>query len=215
MATLKSLQARIAKLQLQAETMMKTNSTRVVAQIHSLMHKHGLTMEDIGAKFGAKSVGRKTAVKSAIGKATTTVKYVDPKTGATWTGHGRAPAWIASAKNRDRFLVDGASGNAPAASKKEVKQGNYIRGVQPAKYRDPKTGAEWSGRGKAPGWLAGAKDRSRFLIDEAASPRPKAKVAVKKSGAAAKKVAVKKVAAKKAAAKKVGAKQADSDSKTS
>jgi DNA-binding protein H-NS len=167
MATLKSLQARIAKLQSQAETMTKTNSTKVVAQIHSLMHEHGLTMEDIGAKFGAKRVGRTTAAKSAIGKATTTVKYMGPKTGATWTGYGRAPAWIASFKNRDRFLVDGASGNGPVAVKKAVKQGNYVRGVQPAKYRDPKTGAEWSGRGKAPSWLAGAKDRTKLSIDEA------------------------------------------------
>ncbi|WP_042549613.1 H-NS family nucleoid-associated regulatory protein, partial [Ralstonia solanacearum] len=26
-----------------------------------------------------------------------------PKTGATWTGRGRAPAWIG--KNRDKFLI--------------------------------------------------------------------------------------------------------------
>ncbi|TCG03003.1 hypothetical protein BZM27_51660, partial [Paraburkholderia steynii] len=34
------------------------------------------------------------------------VKYGDPKTGDTWTGHGRAPAWIANAKDRTRFLID-------------------------------------------------------------------------------------------------------------
>ena len=32
-----------------------------------------------------------------------------------------------------------------------------------AKYRDPATGATWSGRGRAPQWLRGA-DRSRFEI---------------------------------------------------
>nr|WP_321968421.1 H-NS histone family protein [Burkholderia cepacia] len=32
-------------------------------------------------------------------------KYRDPKTGATWSGRGRAPAWIKDAKNRDRFLI--------------------------------------------------------------------------------------------------------------
>ncbi|RDS97973.1 H-NS histone family protein [Burkholderia contaminans] len=31
------------------------------------------------------------------------------------------------------------------------------------KYQDPKSGATWSGRGKAPGWLAGTK-RESFLI---------------------------------------------------
>jgi hypothetical protein len=33
-------------------------------------------------------------------------KYADPRTGKTWSGFGRAPAWIAGAKNRDAFLVD-------------------------------------------------------------------------------------------------------------
>ncbi|MFL9929950.1 H-NS family nucleoid-associated regulatory protein [Paraburkholderia sp. RL18-103-BIB-C] len=28
-------------------------------------------------------------------------------------------------------------------------------------YRDPKSGATWSGRGRAPAWLAGAKGRYR------------------------------------------------------
>ena len=31
------------------------------------------------------------------------------------------------------------------------------------KYQDPKSGATWSVRGKAPGWIAGKK-RERFLI---------------------------------------------------
>jgi DNA-binding protein H-NS len=35
----------------------------------------------------------------------------------------------------------------------------------PPKYRNPKTGETWSGRGRAPGWLAG-KNRDKFLIDE-------------------------------------------------
>jgi len=35
----------------------------------------------------------------------------------------------------------------------------------PPRYRNPKTGETWSGRGRAPGWLAG-KNRDRFLISE-------------------------------------------------
>ncbi|RQR35867.1 MULTISPECIES: H-NS family nucleoid-associated regulatory protein [unclassified Burkholderia] len=34
-----------------------------------------------------------------------------------------------------------------------------------AKYRDPATGATWSGRGRAPAWIAG-RDRAAFLIRE-------------------------------------------------
>lgn len=33
----------------------------------------------------------------------------------------------------------------------------------PAKYRDPVTGKEWSGRGLAPKWIRG-KDKAQFLI---------------------------------------------------
>ncbi|WP_338510335.1 H-NS histone family protein [Burkholderia gladioli] len=32
------------------------------------------------------------------------------------------------------------------------------------KYRDPKTGATWSGRGRPPEWIKDAKNRDRFLI---------------------------------------------------
>jgi len=37
------------------------------------------------------------------------------------------------------------------------------RGPQPAKYRDPESGATWSGRGREPSWLVG-KDREAFAI---------------------------------------------------
>ncbi|WP_370818047.1 H-NS family nucleoid-associated regulatory protein [Caballeronia glathei] len=31
-------------------------------------------------------------------------------------------------------------------------------------YFDPKSGATWSGRGPAPAWLTGGKDRRKYLI---------------------------------------------------
>jgi len=34
----------------------------------------------------------------------------------------------------------------------------------PAKYRNPSTGAVWSGRGKTPKWINGATDRSVYAI---------------------------------------------------
>jgi DNA-binding protein H-NS len=41
-------------------------------------------------------------------------------------------------------------------------QGKKTSTVAP-KYRDPKTGAEWSGRGREPAWIKG-KNRERFTI---------------------------------------------------
>jgi len=45
----------------------------------------------------------------------------------------------------------------PAKERKQQRAG-----VAP-KYRDPETGATWSGRGKPPKWIAG-KDRAEFTI---------------------------------------------------
>jgi DNA-binding protein H-NS len=185
MATLENLQAKIAKLQAQAEAIVKNDSTAVIAKIRDIMKKHGLTTADIKAHVGgAMKRGRKPGQKLAARRSASTAKYRDPKTGATWTGHGRAPAWIASAKDRSKYLVEGTPvASVPAAKK----AGNYVRGPQAPKYRDPKSGATWSGRGPAPAWLAGAKDRTKFLIAGANEGKVPA---VKKVASPSKKVAV-------------------------
>ncbi|MGE8160357.1 H-NS family nucleoid-associated regulatory protein [Paraburkholderia sp. NPDC080076] len=162
MSTLESLQAKIKKLEQQAEALVVKKSSDVIDKIRKLMAEHGLTTVDIGGLVGrAKKVGAKTVGN----KSAAAVKYRDPKSGATWTGHGRAPSWIGNAKNRDRFLVDRGTATAkPAPAGKVKAAGNYVRGPQPALYRDPKSDATWSGRGRAPTWIAEAKDRSKFLI---------------------------------------------------
>lgn len=219
MATLESIQARIATLQARAEALVVKQSSSVLEKIRGLMEKHGITTADIDAHVGGKGRGRKPRANAAGKQASAVAKYRDPKTGATWTGHGRAPAWIAGAKNRARFLVDGYSPNPAPAAKQAAKAGNYVRGAQAPKYLDPKTGATWSGRGRAPAWLAGAKDRAKFLIaganEGASEPKAKAarkavpakktagkKVAVKKSPRAAGKEPSKRAAAKRPAAEK-------------
>ena len=67
----------------------------------------------------------------------------------------------------------------PAAKKTKAKTASV------AKYADPKTGKTWSGFGRAPGWIAGAKSRDAFLVDKsginAAEPAVKALGASKKA----------------------------------
>lgn len=46
---------------------------------------------------------------------------------------------------------------------KPERAGKAQAGKIPAKYRDPQSGATWSGRGRPPHWLDG-KDRSAFRI---------------------------------------------------
>ncbi|WP_370889550.1 H-NS family nucleoid-associated regulatory protein [Caballeronia sp. RCC_10] len=141
------------------------------------MKEHGLTIDDLTNR------GRAGPAKNSVGAPlAATGKYRDPKTGATWSGRGRAPAWIANAKNRARFLVSAAVDSNDSDSGKRT--GNYPRGPQPAKYRDPKSGAEWSGRGMAPGWLASVKDRSKFLISAADSKAAGTKKPKSKTNAA-------------------------------
>ena len=46
-------------------------------------------------------------------------------------------------------------------SEKKARKGAHA--TVAAKYRDPETGETWSGRGRAPNWIAG-KDRHAFAI---------------------------------------------------
>ncbi|MBT2790143.1 H-NS histone family protein [Paraburkholderia strydomiana] len=164
MATLESLQAKIQKLQAQAEELAAKKSSAVIDKIKNLMAEHGLTTTDIDAHAGGKKRGPKSSTKATAKSSASAAKYRDPKTGATWSGHGRAPCWIASAKDRSKLLVEGNAVSSAPAAKKAAKAGNYVRGPQPALYGDPKSGATWSGRGRAPAWLANVKDRSKYLI---------------------------------------------------
>jgi DNA-binding protein H-NS len=167
-ATLESLQAKIKILEQQAEALIAKQSSAVIEKIRKLMSTHGLTIADVDLHGGGKRRAKGSEGKSAAKPATSAAKYRDPKTGATWSGHGRAPAWIASAKNREKFLVDesAVAANEPSPSKAKA-AGNYVRGPQPAMYRHPKSGATWSGRGRAPAWIAETKDRAKFLISDA------------------------------------------------
>lgn len=178
MATLESLQAKIKKLEQQAESLVTKQASSVIEKIRSLMAEHGLTTADIKAHERSKGRLGKTGTAATSKKSAVAVRYRDPKSGATWSGRGRAPLWIAGAKNRDKFLVEGSAvaakpasaGKAKVVAKKTLKAvgarsgAGQPKGPQPALYRDPKTGSTWSGRGRAPGWIAGAEDRRKFLI---------------------------------------------------
>jgi DNA-binding protein H-NS len=203
MVTLKALQEKIAKLQAQAEAVAKKESSAVFGKIRELMEKHGLTPDDIASHFRKPTTGKASAAAKTSAQAGA-AKYLNPKTGATWTGHGRAPAWIATVKDRSKFLVEAGGAPTESVAMKQAKPGNYARGPQAPKYRDPVSGATWSGRGPAPAWLASTKDRNAYLIDKpAATPANadsiSASKTVKKS---TKSAAVKTPSAKKASVKK-------------
>ncbi|ASV96773.1 H-NS family nucleoid-associated regulatory protein [Paraburkholderia aromaticivorans] len=226
MATLEQIQARLKKLHAQAEALLAKKAQDAIDQIRDIMLKHGLTTADIEAKASAKRAAKGLKVSAAAGmtraaidkKTKAAPKYQHPKTGATWSGRGRAPAWLANVKDRSKFLIAGGveasvatTAGTVSKAKVAVKKASKAvgategkgqsKGPQPALYQDPKSGASWSGRGRAPAWLAGAKDRSKFLIDDAArvgDARPAVTKAAATNAPTAKRTAAKKAVSAKA-----------------
>ena len=147
----------------------------VISRIKEAIKAYDLTAADLGLSGGAATRASKSAAPTApsgVGVA----KYRDPASGKTWTGRGKPPLWIQGAKDRSAFLIGGASapaGSADSASARKPGKGAKARGQAKAaapkfgvpKYRDAATGKTWTGRGKPPNWIAGAKDRDAYLID--------------------------------------------------
>ncbi len=92
----KELTAQIEKLTQQAEQARVQELESVIAQIRQLMGEFGITAGDLG--FKAQDRAKKKA------GSTSAAKFRDPESGATWTGRGRAPAWIAG-KDRSKYAV--------------------------------------------------------------------------------------------------------------
>ncbi|WP_429315565.1 H-NS family nucleoid-associated regulatory protein [Paraburkholderia sp. GAS448] len=53
-------------------------------------------------------------------------KYINHKTGETWSGHARPPAWIKDVKDRSRFLIAGGVNTAVAASADAVSKARML-----------------------------------------------------------------------------------------
>lgn len=65
-----------------------------IAQVRQLVLDYSLTERDV---FGG--------IRTSSAKGSTVApKYKDPVTGATWTGRGKPPRWIAD-KEREQFLI--------------------------------------------------------------------------------------------------------------
>ncbi|TAM08244.1 MAG: H-NS histone family protein [Paraburkholderia sp.] len=124
MTTLDVINLKIAKLQKQAVAIAEKEMSAGLARIRELMHRHGLSIADIerfvGKNRGGKlaASGGKAAVKAPrAGVRHIEPKYADPKTGATWTGRGRAPAWIRDVRDRSKFLIEAGARSKDVAKK--------------------------------------------------------------------------------------------------
>lgn len=89
--TLKDLLAQRAQLDSAISKARKEASEDALRTIHELIAEFGFTAQQV---FPWRPIKKKVAQK-----------YRDEKSGATWSGRGRAPAWIAG-NNRDDFLIE-------------------------------------------------------------------------------------------------------------
>ena len=94
MATYRQLTEQLAKVQAQMAAAREKELAAAIAHIKEQIAEYGITAEELGF------AGKRTRKAQSGGLPP---KYRDPKTGKTWSGRGRAPAWIG--KRRDRFLI--------------------------------------------------------------------------------------------------------------
>jgi DNA-binding protein H-NS len=186
MSKLATLKKQIAALEAQAERIAKEEMSSAIAKVKDIMAEFNLTIEHLTQTVAGKRAAKKTKTK-AKAKTASVAKYVDPKTGKTWSGFGRAPGWIAGAKNRDAFLVGksaaaGPEAKAPAAAKKAT--------------------------GKAAKAVKVAKKAAKPAAKKAVAAVKKTSIVKAASTAAKKKPAAKKTSAKKSASKRAAPKRA-------
>ena len=101
MATYKQLMAEKAALEAKLQEVRAAEVAGVIEKIQGLMADYGLSIEDIAGKRRRGRPAKNAA--AGISKTALPPKYMDPKTGKTWSGRGRAPAWLG--KNPKRFLI--------------------------------------------------------------------------------------------------------------
>lgn len=85
-----------AELDARIEQIRNESKAKQVADIREAMEQYGVTFSDLGDRRGGK--GKKRAGAGIP-------KYRDPVSGATWTGFGRRPAWIAGDKESYRIAA--------------------------------------------------------------------------------------------------------------
>ncbi len=94
MSTYQSLLQQKAELEARIAEARKSELAHAVTQARGLVAQYDLTPEDV---FGGKKVA--TAPRGTVAP-----KYRDPVTGATWTGRGKPPKWIAD-QDRSAFAI--------------------------------------------------------------------------------------------------------------
>lgn len=105
------LQKEIDKLQKKQADLLARQRKPAIDSIIRTMRELGITPAQIEEAFGSKRGRRVAGQKRAPQKPRNTEpKYKDPDSSKTWSGFGRAPAWIVLAEqnggSREQFLIN-------------------------------------------------------------------------------------------------------------
>lgn len=156
MAATRNIKQQLADLEKKAAELRKIQD-RIISDIRKQIAQYALTPEDlfpssssllpvastpeVVAKPSKTISPRKNSKPTATKKPASVPKYMDPKTGKTWTGHGKAPSWIAPAVKKgrkDEFLIAAVQARIAAkASPKPVKNIPATSKKAPAKLKKP------------------------------------------------------------------------------
>lgn len=96
MSILKDLLAQKDALSKKIEELRQLERSEAVSKARALISDYQLTQQDLF------SGARNSQKVKTVGKVA--AKYRDQETGATWTGRGKAPLWIAD-KDRTLFAI--------------------------------------------------------------------------------------------------------------
>ena len=220
MATYRDVKRQIAELEKQAEILRKAEAARVIATIKSQIARFDLKPADLFDDLTVVTGDRPLTVSSPpiasvvpviaaksipAKKPRAAAKYMDPDSGKTWNGHGKAPAWIKSG-NRDDFLIAKVQAKlnaAPASTKAAAKPAVKTNGkTAPKAQAKPVAKAAAKPAAKSPATKVAAKPAAKSSATKAlpskkpvaaapATPAPAAKKPVVKAKAPVKKPAAK------------------------
>lgn len=95
MASYKELVAQREKIEKQIEEARTKEIAQVIADVKQKIRDYDLSAKDLGLNAAD---GRRRAVRTPLA-----AKYMNPATGETWSGRGRAPKWVG--KTKEKFLI--------------------------------------------------------------------------------------------------------------
>jgi DNA-binding protein H-NS len=105
MSALPDLIAQRDALNKQIEETNKTERASAIAKAKAIIAEHGLKVSDLfGSARVASLESGPTKRKGSTSGNKVAPKYRDPVSGATWTGRGRSPTWLAG-RDKNDFLI--------------------------------------------------------------------------------------------------------------